>query len=220
MIEVIPTVVPNALDDVSALLTRCREFTRVFHVDAADGTLTHNATWIPVAGQTLPEAGDFLYEAHLMLVNPEAVGHAFIAAGAKRIITQVESFDSEEEANKTFASWRAAGVMEIGLALLIGTPLEALDPYLLASDSVTLMSIDSIGVQGIPFDERAYGRVSDLHRRYPDLSIEVDGGVGETQISALARAGATRFSVGSAMARSEDPAKTHKTLLDLASAAV
>jgi ribulose-phosphate 3-epimerase len=220
MIEIIPTVVPSSADDVSALLARCRSFTQIFHIDAADGTMTPNATWIPNTDEKLPEAEAFFYEAHVMIAHPEAAGTAFAQAGAKRIIAHAEAFGSAEEAQETFDMWRAAGAREIGLAALITTPLEALDPYIEMCDSVTLMTIASVGTQGIPFDERGYGRVADLHARYPDLHIEVDGGIGAAQIATLVRAGATRFSVGSALSKSTDPAKTHKELFELAQGAL
>jgi len=220
MSEVIPTVVPSSLDDVVAFVARCREFSKTFHVDAADGSLAPNDTWIPGVGEKLPESGALFYEAHVMAKHPEAAGNAFAAAGAKRIIAHVEAFDSEQEAGSAFASWRNNGATEIGIAALIATPLEALDPYIVSCQSVTLMTIASVGTQGIPFDERGYGRVADLHARYPDLLIEVDGGVGAAQIATLARAGARRFSVGSAISKSPDPAKTHRELLGLAEGAV
>jgi ribulose-phosphate 3-epimerase len=220
MIEIIPTVVPNSLDDVNALLARCRSFSQTFHIDAADGTMTPNTTWVPATDGKLPEADSVFFEAHLMIAHPEAAGSAFARAGAKRVIAHAEAFDSEEEAKHSFDSWKTNGAKEVGIAALIATPLEALEPYILMCDSVTLMTIASVGAQGIPFDERGYGRVADLHARYPDIVIEVDGGVGMEQIAALVRAGASRFSVGSALSKSADPAKTHKELLDLAQGAL
>lgn len=220
MMEIVPTVVPNSLEDVEVFLEGCRSFATVLHVDAADGMFAPNKTWIPSAGEKLPEADTIFYEAHLMVTNPEAVGAAFIEAGAKRLIAHIGAFDAEEDLKRTFEAWKQAGAKEVCAALLMETPLEALDPFIYSCDGVTLMSIATVGRQGIPFDERAYGRAADLHARYPELSIEIDGGVGETQIATLARAGATRFSVGSALAQSADPAATHKKLLELAQKAV
>jgi len=220
MIELIPTVVPNSPEDIDVFLARSRAFSQTFHVDAADGIFAPNVTWIPAAGEKLAEADAFFFEAHLMAAHPEMAGKAFIEAGAKRVIAHVEAFDSAEEAEKIFGSWRAAGAKEVCVALLIATPLEALEGYVEMCDGVTLMSIASVGVQGIPFDERGYGRVADIHSRYPDLLIEVDGGVGETQIATLSRAGARRFSIGSAISKSADPAAEYQKLKSIAESAI
>lgn len=220
MIEIIPTVVPDSYEDIDAFVARNRGFSHAFHIDAADGIFAPNKTWMPDAGDRFPDADTLFYEAHLMVVEPEIAGKAFIASGGKRIIAHVQAFGSSDEAKRTFDLWKASGAAEIGVALLIDMPLEALDEYVLICDCVTLMSIPRIGVQGIPFDERAYGRVADLHARYPELRIEVDGGVGEMQIAALARAGASRFSIGSALAKAPDPAAMYRKLKLLAESAI
>ncbi|MDR3571209.1 MAG: hypothetical protein P4L81_03350 [Candidatus Pacebacteria bacterium] len=216
MIEVVPTVVPNSPADIDAFFERSRGFARTFHVDAADGIFAPNVTWMPPAGIRFPESDEYFYEAHLMVEHPEAVGNAFVAAGAKRIIAHAMAFESEDEAKHAFDAWKSNGAKEVGIALLIDAPLETIEPFVLSCDCVTLMSIPRIGVQGIPFDERAYGRVADLHARYPELMIEVDGGIGVTQIATLARAGARRFAVGSALSHAEDPASVYKTLVSSA----
>ncbi|HEV3245289.1 MAG TPA: hypothetical protein VG102_02950, partial [Candidatus Paceibacterota bacterium] len=219
-IEIIPTIVPSSFADVEAFIALDRSFATMFHIDAADGVFAPNKTCVPGANEKLPESDKLFFEAHLMMAQPEVAGLAFVAAGARRIIAHVEAFGSENDPKRIFDVWKAAGVKEIGIAFLIGTPLEALEPYLYQCDSVTLMSIASIGKQGIPFDDRAFGRVTDLHARYPDLLIEIDGGVGEIQIGALARAGARRFSVGSAIAKAPDPAAMYQKLKSLAEFAI
>ena len=219
-IEILPTVVPQTSADVAALIERCGSFAKTFHIDAADGVLAPNKTWVPEQGYKFPQQETTFYEAHLMVKSPEVAGLDFVVAGVKRIIAHAEAFDSFEEATKSFASWRVKGAKEIGIAAFIETPLEALEMYIPLCDSVTLMTIARVGTQGIPFDERGYGRVADLHARYPDLVIEVDGGVGAAQIATLARAGARRFSIGSAIAKALDPAAAYATLKSLAESAI
>jgi len=155
-----------------------------------------------------------------MVKDVSEIGGLLAQAGCTRIIAHVETLDSATKAQEIFDSWRKNGAREIGIAILADTPLETLEAYSDLCQSVTVMSIASIGKQGIPFDERAYGRVADLHARYPDLVIEVDGGVSETQIATLARAGATRFSVGSAIAKASDPAAMYQKLKTIAESAI
>jgi thiamine monophosphate synthase len=71
------------------------------------------------------------------------------------------------------------------------------------------MSVATIGAQGAPFDSRAIGRIRDLHERLPDLPLAVDGGVSVVNIDSLVEAGATGFSVGSAIMRAPDPAAAY-----------
>ncbi len=223
MIEIIPTVVPVSFDEIEKAAERAAPFASALHIDLADGTFAPNATWLPQAEHLTPRLpaqadGAFIYEAHLMVALPREVGLKAIAVGARRVIGHIEAMGKNVES--IFAAWRAAGAAEVGLGILFNTPLEDLDPYIGMCDVVQMMTISEIGVQGLPFNPEAPARVAALHARHPGLLIEVDGGVGEKTIEALARAGARRFCAGSALSRASDPASTYQKLIALAEAGV
>jgi ribulose-phosphate 3-epimerase len=211
-VEVVPTVVPDSLDDVARSRTAYAAFATALHVDAADGIFAPNKTWVPGPGELLPDAAGFMYEAHMMVATPLATGVAFARAGAKRIIGHIEAFQNAECAREAFAMWKGAGASEVGIGVLMKTPLEALVPYISICDSILFMTIASIGTQGIPFDPRGVERVAEFHKRYPHVLIAVDGGVNKDTAKALAKAGARRLSVGSAIQKSTDPAAMYKEL--------
>jgi ribulose-phosphate 3-epimerase len=230
-IEIIPTVVPRALEDVLQTAARFASFAHTIHIDIADGTFAPNTTWLAEGALEASDgltkqlfrrdAGsplDITYEAHLMVSLPREVGLACIAAGASRIIGHIEAMQSETPA--IFSAWKAAGAAEVGLGILFQTPIETLDPYIKMCDVVQMMSIASIGVQGIPYEESAPARIHALHERYPDLLIADDGGVSEKNIAELARAGVRRFCVGSALSHSGDSASTYRSLAALAESGV
>lgn len=50
-------------------------------------------------------------------------------------------------------------------------------------------------------------KVQELRRRYPDLNIEVDGGLGPSTIDQAADAGANVIVAGSAVFGAKDPAE-------------
>jgi len=215
MPEIIPTVVPASLDDVAGAMFRYEHVARMLHVDFADGVFAPSTTWMPTAGDVLRAMP---WEAHLMAAEPRELGLSCIRSGATRVIGHVEAV--LQNAPEILSAWRKRGALEAGLALLAQTPLEALDPFLADCDFTMLMSIQTIGVQGLPFDEHAPARVSALRARHPGLPIEVDGSVNETTIAALARAGARRFCVGSALSKSSDPKSTYRSLMDVAGSAI
>src|SRR3989344_3369701 len=214
MINIVPTVVPNSLEDIVQVGERYQSFFSSLHVDVADGVFAPNTTWLPASGETLPP--EFSYDVHLMVQNPAEAGLLFANAGAKTIIGHVEAFKTSENARNIFETWRNAGVKTVGVAALLQTPLETLEPFLPLSDIVLLMTIAKIGVQGIPFEEEGIEHVVELHARHPEITIAVDGGVSGKNIARLAEAGASYFSVGSAIAKSPDPKATYQHLLSLA----
>ena len=215
MTEIIPTVVPETAADIQEVSLRYSNFASVLHVDFADGLFAPNSTWLPHTHEsgTLSVPGMIL-EAHLMVQEPRALGARLARAGYTRIIGHVEAMT---EVAQTLALWRQSGASEVGLGMLAYTPLESLDPFVRSIDMVQMMTINKIGVQGLPFDERAPERVAELHRKHPALLISVDGGVNETTILPLARAGARRFCAGSVLSKAADPAAMYERLLELAS---
>jgi ribulose-phosphate 3-epimerase len=214
MREIIPTVVPASFDEVVAAKNRYSAFATQLHVDATDGIFAPQKTWLPMSGERLPDAQTLLYEAHLMINNPLSIGVTFARAGAKRVIAHVEAFHNAEHARETFDMWQKAGITEIGVALLLDTPLQELMPYMTLCDFVHVMTIAKVGRQGFKFDERGIDRVRDIHARYPDIVISTDGGETAENVDDLASVGATRFCIGSALAKAKDPAKEYSRLLN------
>jgi ribulose-phosphate 3-epimerase len=217
-IEIVPTIVPSSLDNVREVSERYALFASFFQIDVADGKFAPNTTWLPSEGDTLPQ--EYGYEVHLMVSDPYAIGTLFAEAGAKRLIVHVETLTDVERTREVFERWRKAGVESIGIAILLHTSFALLESYLRHVDFVLLMTIARIGVQGIPYDTSAPRRVAEFGKRHPDVLIAVDGGVSETNIARLARAGARRFGVGSAIAKASDPAAAYQRLLSLAEQAL
>ena len=108
---------------------------------------------------------------------------------------------------------------KIGVGVLLQTPLEEVEPYLPFVDFVLFMTIARIGVQGIPFDERGVARIAEFRSIHPEVALAVDGGVSKDNIAKLARAGAARFGVGSAISKSTYPSDAYACLRELAEGA-
>ena len=70
------------------------------------------------------------------------------------------------------------------------------------------------GFGGQPFMASELPKVRALRDRYPDLNIEVDGGIGPSTIDQAADAGANVIVAGSAIFGASDPAAVIRTLRD------
>jgi len=220
-IEIIPTCVPQSHEDLFKKINQVRRFAPAVHVDIDDGIFTPQTSW-PYVGQgrledlteTLDTPVDnFLMQIHLMVSDAREIGEFFIQVGAQSIIAHVETVSDPKT---ILDAWRRRGAQEIGIAILLNTPLEKLEPVLPFCDFVLVLSVETIGAQGAPFDPRAIDRIRELHTRFPDLPLMVDGGINESNIASLVQAGASRFSVGSAIAMAENPGTEYTTLLSLA----
>lgn len=70
------------------------------------------------------------------------------------------------------------------------------------------------GFGGQEFMASELPKVTALRKRYPDLDIEVDGGVGPATIDQAADAGANVIVAGSAVFGASDPAEVIRLLKD------
>ncbi|MEN9413354.1 MAG: hypothetical protein RLZZ342_441 [Candidatus Parcubacteria bacterium] len=217
MIEILPTVVPKSARAVETFAARWDGIASVLHIDATDGDFAFPTTWIPVPGDLLPVRP--VWEAHVMARNPRAVGERFIRAGAWRIIGHAEALEGEE-GEETLQGWRAMGAREVGISLLLNTPLVEAAHLAPHADVVHLMTIRKIGAQGQEFVRDALERIAEAKRLFPRAVISVDGGINEKTIADVVRAGATRMCVGAALASTPDAQESYTHLKSLAESAL
>jgi ribulose-phosphate 3-epimerase len=224
-IEIVPTCVPSDADSLALGADAIRAYSKSIHVDVTDGVFSPAFTWPYVhSGEfgkfNLTETKGLVTEVHLMIKKPRALGIEFALAGAHRILGHAEAFTSPDEATETLSTWKENGAREAGIGVLLLTPLRAFEQIVPLCDVVHMMTIASIGTQGIPYDVRGVARIAELHSRFPDTLISVDGGVSETNIVALVCAGARRFGVGSAISKAPNPAAAYEALKALAESAI
>lgn len=217
MIEILPTVVPKSYRAVEEFAARWEGIAPVLHIDATDGDFAFPTTWVPTPGTILPERP--VWEAHVMAQDPRAIGERFIRAGAWRIIGHAEALMGEE-GELTLEGWRAMGAREIGVAFRLDTPLSAATHLAHLADVVHLMTIRKIGAQGQAFAPSALARITEARALFPRAVVSVDGGINETNLQDVIRAGATRLCIGAALAEAADPRASCRSLSELALSAV
>lgn len=229
MIEIIPTnTCPPTLAELSLRSRAIAQFSPHIQLDVDDGAFAPEISWpyhdgewaelekMAVNEEMLPFSDVLKYEAHLMVEEPLRVGELLARVGCSRILAHVEAFEDAQSVVDAFEAWKMAGAVEVGLAVLIDTQLSALEPYIEKCNAVQLMSIAKLGRQGAPFESRIIHRIEELHNRHPDLTIAVDGGVSETNVAQLVRAGASRFGVGSAIMKAQNPKAAYENLKTIA----
>jgi ribulose-phosphate 3-epimerase len=164
--------------------------------------------------------GDFLFrdigtvqfEIDLMVARPYLHALDWAMTGASRIIFHIESLEDD---GAIFDELPKDGLKEIGLAINIDTPNEAVEPHIHKIDFVQCMGIAKIGYQGQAFDERVFAKLSDFRSRFPELVLSVDGGVNMETAPLLVNAGANRLASGSLIWESSDIIETIKQLQQL-----
>ena len=179
------------------------------HLDIMDGHFVPNLTFGAPVVKCLSKKTDGFLDCHLMVTNPADYVEPLRDAGAHMFTFHVEA--TEDPAGLCDAA-RAAG-MKAGIALKPGTPGEAVHAVCNAgkADMILVMTVEP-GFGGQKFQPEMMPKVKALRERYPDVDIQVDGGLGPSTIDAAAGAGANVIVAGSSVFGSSDPAAAIATL--------
>lgn len=181
------------------------------HADVMDGHFVPNITFGPLIVEAVRRETTLPIDVHLMIENPENYIPAFAKAGATYISIQIESC---VHLNRSIQLIRECGAKP-GVVLNPSTPLQSVDWILEYVDYVLVMSVNP-GFGGQAFIPNSLDKIKELRRtirsRKLGTLIEIDGGVNETTISAIAEAGVDIFVAGSAIFGSRDYKETIASL--------
>ena len=175
---------PKSFWDIKGKIESLEGISDWVQIDICDGRFVPNQTWSNT-GDLEEIVGKIKFEIHLMVEKPEEVAGDWLGV-ADRLIVHVESTDQLGGILNAFSPHHN----EVGVALLLETPIEALDPYWEQIKTVQLMSIAKVGHQGEPFDPRVIDRIKRIKQEHPGIRVQVDGGINEETISLVSSAGA------------------------------
>ncbi len=203
-IEIIPAVLPHSTRELEEGLEHVSGLSPWVQIDvvAADpfATLESLPHW---------EEVDFEFD----IMAPEAVAQArrAVELGAARIIIHAAA-PHTREALEALQHLRGGDYpVEVGVALRPTDSPQALAPLEGLYDYVQVMGIDREGSQGQPFDPKELDLLRALRAAHPQLVLQSDGAAA-AHVRELARAGANRIIVGSALMRAADPQAVYKEL--------
>ncbi|XP_012062934.1 PREDICTED: ribulose-phosphate 3-epimerase [Atta cephalotes] len=180
------------------------------HLDVMDGHFVPNLTFgHPIVKCLRNKIKDAFFETHMMVSKPEQWIKPMADAGVDQYTFHVEPI---ENVPLVCRKVKEAG-MKVGVALKPGTPVDMVIDYVDLADMILVMTVEP-GFGGQKFMESMLKKVAWLRENYPELDIEVDGGVGLATIEVCAKAGANMIVSGTSIINSADQAKVIRTLRD------
>ena len=178
------------------------------HIDVMDGHFVPNITLGPCVVESLRKCTDAVFDVHLMIEHPEKYIEAFAKSGADIITFHYETTQKPEEIIKLI---RQCG-KKVGITINPGTDVKKIVPYVKDVDMVLIMTVNP-GFGGQSLIVECLDKIRFLRENYPDLDIEIDGGVKPSNIKEVIDAGANVIVAGSAIFNATDPEKVIKEML-------
>lgn len=200
--KISPSMLASDYANLEAELKKC-ESAELIHLDVMDGHFVPNISIGAPVIKAMKRACSVPFDVHLMISEPLKYIEDFVNAGADIITFHTEC---ESDINETINKILECGC-KAGLAVKPATPVEAVYPYIDKLSMVLVMTVEP-GFGGQSFMENMMPKIERLRADFPDIDIQVDGGVNAETIKACAKAGANVFVAGSAVFKSENPQET------------
>lgn len=216
MIEIAPSLLAADLANLAGAARICEAGgADLLHVDVMDGHFVPNLTiGVPVVA-ALRRQTRLPLDVHLMIANPDRLLGEFLDAGADRVSVH---WEAATHLDRLLARIREGGA-KAGIAVNPATPVELLSDILPSADFVLLMSVNP-GFGGQAFLPYVLDKARRLHSlilaRRLDVFLEIDGGIGPTNIRSVVEAGVRTLVAGSAVFATADPVAAQQQLRKLA----
>ena len=183
------------------------------HLDVMDGHFVPNLTFgAPVLASLRPHVPEAYFDVHLMVSNPRDYVEPMAKVKTNMFTFHVEACAEEADVETLCAEVRKAG-MEVGVAIKPGTSAESVCAFVERGlvDMVLVMTVEP-GFGGQKFNPECAKKAATLRAKFPDLKIQVDGGLAPSTIEVAAEAGANVIVAGSSVFGSEDWTRAIDTL--------
>jgi len=203
--QVVPAILTEDSKALETMVHQAETFTTWVQFDIMDGKFvpSRSISYEHLAG--LPMKLD--WEAHLMVQRPEDYLEGFRQAGAQKVVFHYEATPSPRQ---VISLVRGLG-LEVGLAVNPETPVSAILPLAGEVDSVLFLSVNP-GFYGSKFISEVLDKVVEFHSARPTVEIGIDGGIKESNIVQVARAGVDVIYVGSAIFLQPQPGESFRHL--------
>ncbi len=181
------------------------------HLDVMDGNFVPNISFGMPVIKSLRKLTNKVFDAHLMIEQPERYIHNFKLVGVDVLTVH---YETQIHLNRTVDLIKKIG-MKAGVALNPHTPVSLLKDIIAELDLVLIMSVNP-GYSGQKFIEHSYQKIAETKELIAasgsKAMIEVDGGINDVNAPKLFAAGADVLVAASYIFNHDNPLKAIRNL--------
>ncbi len=199
MIDIIPSILVKTRQEFIKEIDSLEHVVPHVQLDIADGIFVPNTTW--GEPEIIRHIDGYTLELHLMVKDPlETIALWNDIPQITRYIIHYESV-----ADAVAAITHAKNTKkEVFIALNPETTLEVLTPIHRLIEGVLFMGVHP-GFQGQPLIPEVLEKIAVCRETYPELYTELDGGVQENTLQAIAESGVQAICPGSLVFKRQSP---------------
>lgn len=201
-IEIMPSILAADMGNLEAGIRLCEQSgADQIHVDVMDGVFVPNISMGPAVAAMADRVTDLPLDVHLMLLHPQDHIEAFAKAGSDTILIHIEA---ECDVEDTLKKIRDLGCRP-GITVNPPTPVDSIFQTLEKGlvEEVLVMSVNP-GFGGQSYIAEVESKVAEVRRRYPEMLISIDGGIGQETVKPAAAHGANLFVAGTSLFKAPD----------------
>ena len=181
------------------------------HIDVMDGMFVPSIYFGMPVLECVRKKSKLFMDVHMMVKNPERYIEELIQLGADGVTIHVEACDCITE---TLLKIRELGA-KTGLAINPETPVSAVFPYMELVDMVLVMTVHP-GFGGQKYITGCFEKIREMRRvineSYPEVKLEIDGGVTLDNLEKNLEVGANVIVTGSAIFKGDIEANVQEFL--------
>ena len=162
------------------------------HLDVMDGNFVPNISFGADIIKAIRKDTNLYFDAHLMIEKPEWYIDAIANAGVQSISVHVESTNHLDRALQLI---KAKGI-KAGVAINPATDIAFLDNIYEKLDLILVMTVNP-GFGGQKFLNQMLEKIRKIRNKFPDIDIQVDGGINDETAKLVIEAGANILVAGS-----------------------
>lgn len=168
---------------------------KMVHLDVMDGHFVPNLTIGPPVIASIRKTTDLVFDAHLMISEPEKYIESFVKVGVDNITFHIEVTDDPIAIVDKLHNMGCSA----GICLNPDTPVEAIEPAAKFFDMVLIMTVHP-GFGGQKFIPEAAKKIIKVREIVgPDIRVEVDGGIDSKTAPIVVSYGADTLVAGNAI---------------------
>ena len=210
MFTVSPSIYSADLMDLRNVLKKSKDFEHL-HLDIDDGHFVRGISFGMDMVEQICQCTDVELDAHLEVNNPMDYVEALCLSKVAMISAHIETLNYPSLFFSTVHKYNK----KASIALNLKTPLIYIKPYLDQIDHLLLVSVEA-DVEGLPFRKSVLEKITEARQMLGDrIPIWVDGGINDSNLEEVVRAGADGVVIGRAVFKADDFKKAYDHFLSI-----